>query len=87
MSGSTGKELRIACPDGDLQAAQSIVQDLRHQLSPNLLTPEHLQSSLAGAVSAGQTEIVAYLLSQGAKLSPLNITQATNPRSRTVAIF
>ncbi|KAL8935064.1 MAG: hypothetical protein Q9216_005598 [Gyalolechia sp. 2 TL-2023] len=87
MSSTPGNELRKACVDGDLQAVQSIVQALTNQLSPDPLSSEHLQSSLAGAVSAGQPEIVSYLLSHGAQLSPLNITQAANPRCRTVGMF
>lgn len=81
------KELRKACADGDLESAKTTLQNMRRQLSPDTPIPRHLQMPLADAIAGGHTEIVTYLLSQGAQITSLDITQAVRPCSRSVAIF
>lgn len=83
LSDFQNKELREACVDGDLESVKSLLEQWQSQTSPSPLTAKHLQSPLAGAIAAGKTRVVSYLLENGAELSPLNISQALGPRRST----
>jgi hypothetical protein len=83
----TNEALSNAATSGDLALVQTVVEQWKAQLHPSPLTPKHLQSAMAAAVSSHHPTIVSYLLDRGAQVSPNNIVVALGETDATIAMF
>ena len=79
--------LSSAASSGDLTLVQNLVEQWQAQLSPSFLTPKHLQSAMAAAVTSHHPSIVSYLLDQGALVSQYDIVLALADTDDAIAMF
>ena len=74
-------ELLVAAKEGDLQRAQTLLKQLRAELSPSELTASHLRQPLIESLSANKPPMVSYLLDQGAEPNSYMVTLALPPET------
>ncbi|MCJ1383051.1 hypothetical protein MMC17_006164 [Xylographa soralifera] len=80
-------QLREACQEGNLKEVKSQLDRWQSARSPSGLAAKHLENALIGAISAGQSEVVDYLLNNGAEMDPEIVEFALDTSVKMFEIF